>query len=71
MLREFVVANRTCHVWLLGEDAVFTAAIFGTNGLDQASLKRFKPTGVCKRKPLTSVFWNTQSGGSYEQEQND
>jgi hypothetical protein len=46
MLREFVVAKRACHMWLLGEDAVFAPAVFGTDGLDEASLKRFKPAGV-------------------------
>jgi hypothetical protein len=33
-------------MWLLGEDAVFAPAVFGTDGLDEASLKRFKPAGV-------------------------
>lgn len=60
MLREFVVANRACHVWLLGEDAVLAPAVFGTNGPEQASLKRFKPAST-----LTSAFLDTQSRGSY------
>ncbi len=60
MLRKLVVANRASHVWLLGEDAVLAPAVFGTNGPEQASLKRFKPAGA-----LTSAFLNTQSRGSY------
>jgi len=58
-------------VWLLGEDAVLAAAVFGTNGLDQASFKRFKSAVVSNGKPVASVLWNTQSGGTYQQEQNE
>jgi len=52
-------------VWLLGEDAVLTAAVVRPNGFDEASLEGFKPAGVSERKPLTSVFGNTQSRGGY------
>lgn len=46
MLRELVITSRAGHVWFRGEDAVFAATVFGTNGLDETRLKRLELAGV-------------------------
>ncbi len=49
VLRQFVIPHRAGHVWLLGKDAMFAAAVFRTNCLDQLRLKRFESRGVGSR----------------------